>query len=205
MMKKRRRRRMHCRQAEDQFSQTTKNFFLTLEPIPSQDQLSAECDARKGTSAETFSRGASSMLGQRLFQIRRWKKKTREDMFNELIHASKSDKMELSTWRIALSENLHNDCEDRRACREHKCDTQDEMVRLMREQTDMLRHLVEVQERQLDARVPLQPMVNLLPLLPSSTFSSLKYPRMWGRKVRYPLHSIPREGARTRRHPFPHL
>ncbi|XP_074817638.1 neuronal growth regulator 1 isoform X2 [Natator depressus] len=106
-------------------------------------------------NSETLSVGASSIPGQRLSQIRRWGKKTREDMFNELMHTSESDKMELRTWRITLSENLDLDRKDRRACREQERAMQEEMVRIMKEQSDMLRHLVEVQERQLDARVPL--------------------------------------------------
>ncbi|KAM7160519.1 uncharacterized protein RBU57_010618 [Macrochelys suwanniensis] len=90
----------------------SQELFLTLEPVPSQDQLVAEHDAGEGTSAETLSVGTSSTLGQRLSQIRRWKKKTREDMLNELVHASKSDKMELRAWRMALSDNLHMDREE---------------------------------------------------------------------------------------------
>nr|XP_048707173.1 A-kinase anchor protein 11 isoform X2 [Caretta caretta] len=133
----------------------------------------------------------------------RWKKKTREDMFNELKHASESDKMEI-TWRITLLESLHNDPEDRRARREHKRDTQEEMVRIMREQTDMLRHLAEVQERQVDARVLLQPMVNLLPSTPSSTSSSPRCPRMrgWGKSpVSLALNS--RGGYKDQKTPIP--
>ncbi|XP_074981061.1 NKG2-A/NKG2-B type II integral membrane protein-like [Caretta caretta] len=121
---------------------------------------------RRRMRAETSSVGASSTLGQRLSQIRRQKKKTREDMFNKLMRASKSDKTELSARRIALSDSLHKDSEDRRACREHVRDTQDKMVWIMREQIDMLRRLAQVQERQLDARVPLHPMLNLLPSSP---------------------------------------
>ncbi|XP_043376807.1 neuronal growth regulator 1 isoform X3 [Chelonia mydas] len=106
-------------------------------------------------NSETLSVGASSTRGQRLSQIRRWGKKTRGDMFNELMHTSESDKMELRTWRITLSENLDLDRKDRRACREQEHAMQEEKVRIMKEQSDMLRHLAEVQERQLDARVPL--------------------------------------------------
>ncbi|XP_039345506.1 zinc finger and SCAN domain-containing protein 29-like [Mauremys reevesii] len=47
----------------------SQELFLTLEPIPSQDQLLAECDAREGTFAETLSVGTSSTLGQRLSQF----------------------------------------------------------------------------------------------------------------------------------------
>ncbi|XP_048693102.2 uncharacterized protein LOC125630934 isoform X1 [Caretta caretta] len=142
----------------------SQELFLTLEPTPSQDQLEAERDAGEGTSAETLSVGTFSTPGQ----IRRWKKKTLEDMFNELMHSSKSDKMELRAWRITLSENLDL---DRTACREKERVTQEEMLRSMKEQSDMLRHLAEVQERQLDAKVPLQPMLNRLPSSPISTSS----------------------------------
>ncbi|XP_043346517.1 neuronal growth regulator 1 isoform X3 [Dermochelys coriacea] len=103
-------------------------------------------------NSETLSAGASSTPGQRLSQIRRWGKKTREDMVNVLMHTSESDKTELRIWRITLTENLDL---DRRASREQERARQEEMLRIMKEQSDMLRHLVEVQERQLDARVPL--------------------------------------------------
>ncbi|XP_053876291.1 uncharacterized protein LOC128832731 [Malaclemys terrapin pileata] len=93
----------HVRQASgESILPNSQELFLTLKPITSQDQLASEHDAGEGTSAETLSVGASSTLGQKLSQIRRWKKKTREDMFNEL----RSDKTELRAWRITLSENL---------------------------------------------------------------------------------------------------
>ncbi|CAM2118806.1 unnamed protein product [Caretta caretta] len=82
------------------------------------DQLAVEPDARESTSAETLPVSASSTLGQRLFQIRRWKKKIRENMFNELMHASESNKTELRAWKITLSENMER--EDRRVCREQE-------------------------------------------------------------------------------------
>ncbi|XP_065445654.1 immunoglobulin superfamily member 3 isoform X4 [Chrysemys picta bellii] len=155
--------------------------------------------------AETLSVGTSSTLGQRLSQIRRRKKKTQEDMFNELIRAFESDKTECRAWKTTPSENLDMDREDRRACREQERAKQEELLRIMKKQSDMLKHLVEVQERQLDARVPLQPMLNMLPSSPSSTSSSPKRPMRRGRKVRYPLHSTVGEGTRTRRRPFPRL
>ncbi|XP_073191453.1 uncharacterized protein [Lepidochelys kempii] len=76
----------------------SQELFLILETIPSQDQLAVECDVGEGTSAETLSVGASSTPGQTLSQIRRRKK----NKFNELMHASKSEKIELRAWRITL-------------------------------------------------------------------------------------------------------
>ncbi|XP_044857789.1 zinc finger and SCAN domain-containing protein 29-like [Mauremys mutica] len=53
--------------------------FLTLEPIPSQDALVQDCDGGEGTSAAALSLAdASSTPAQRLSQIRRRKKRTRE-------------------------------------------------------------------------------------------------------------------------------
>ncbi|KAG6929008.1 hypothetical protein G0U57_006667 [Chelydra serpentina] len=57
------------------------NQDLTLEPIPSQDPLVRDCDGGEGTSAATVSLGASSTPAQRLSQIGRGGKRTREDMF----------------------------------------------------------------------------------------------------------------------------
>ncbi|XP_039376158.1 zinc finger and SCAN domain-containing protein 29-like [Mauremys reevesii] len=55
------------------------DLFLTLEPIPSQDPLVQDCDGGEGTSAAALSlAGASSTPAQRLSQIRRQKKRTRE-------------------------------------------------------------------------------------------------------------------------------
>nr|XP_023960111.1 uncharacterized protein LOC112059403 [Chrysemys picta bellii] len=144
----------------------SEELFLTFEHIPSQDQLAVKRDTREGTSTEILSIGASSTPEQRLSQMRRHKKKTWEDMFDELMHISKSDKMELRAWRITLSENLDVDREDESMLGTSACHT-GEMLRIMKEQSDTLRRLVEVQERQLDARVPLQPMLNLLPSSPS--------------------------------------
>ncbi|XP_050791803.1 suppressor of cytokine signaling 2 isoform X1 [Gopherus flavomarginatus] len=63
------------------------------------------------------------------------KRQLRKTMFNELRHASKSDKRELRAWRITLSENLDMEREDRRACREQEYAIQEEMLWIMKEQT----------------------------------------------------------------------
>ncbi|EMP37466.1 Zinc finger and SCAN domain-containing protein 29 [Chelonia mydas] len=138
----------------------SQELFLTLEPVPSQDPLVRDCDGGEGTSA------------QRLSQIRRRKKQTREDMFCDLMCSSKGDRAQLHAWRLTLSESMRIDQEGRKASKEQECNTQEEMLQLMGAQTDMLRHLVEVQERQLDLRVQLHPVMNELPSSPSSISSS---------------------------------
>ncbi|EMP34241.1 Zinc finger and SCAN domain-containing protein 29 [Chelonia mydas] len=90
----------------------SQELFLTLEPIPSQDQLVVECDTGGGTSAETLSVGASSTPGQTLSQIRRRKK----NKFNELMHASESEKIRAQSMEDYTADKLDMDREDRRAC-----------------------------------------------------------------------------------------
>ncbi|XP_077683403.1 short transient receptor potential channel 1 isoform X3 [Eretmochelys imbricata] len=58
---------------------------------------------------------------------------------------------------------------------------QDAMLRLLEVQTDMLRHMVEVQERQQEHRLLLQPLCNQLPSSLHSIASSPRRPRtQWG-------------------------
>ncbi|EMP38094.1 hypothetical protein UY3_04672 [Chelonia mydas] len=123
----------------------SQDLFLTLEPIPSQGLLLRDRDGGEGISAATLSMGASSTPAQRLSQIR-------EHTFCDLTRASETDRAQLNAGRLTLSESTRPDQKGRKACREQERNTQEEMLRLMGEQTDMLRHLVEVQERQLDPR-----------------------------------------------------
>lgn len=84
-----------------------------------------------------------------------------EDMFNEIMNASGKADTEQSVWRIALSEKL--DMASRTAAQESECGTQQEMLRTLKEQTGRLRHLVDFQEKHLEARLPLQPLQNDIP------------------------------------------
>ncbi|XP_067424633.1 zinc finger and SCAN domain-containing protein 29-like [Emydura macquarii macquarii] len=65
---------------------------------------------------------------------------------------------ELRVWRISLSDKLNLD--NRKAAQEYEHSTQDEMLCIMRDQSNMLRCLVELQEAQWQERLPLQPQQN---------------------------------------------
>ncbi|KAG6920757.1 hypothetical protein G0U57_014234, partial [Chelydra serpentina] len=71
----------------------------------------------------------------RLSQIRRRKKCTRDDMFSELMQSSHTDRAQLNAWLVAEARKAFGEC-DRIM--------QEEMLRLIGEQTDMNRHLVEL-------------------------------------------------------------
>ncbi|EMP38612.1 hypothetical protein UY3_04178 [Chelonia mydas] len=58
---------------------------------------------------------------------------------------------ELRAWRISLSEKLDMGMESRKASNEYECVAQDEMLRIMRDQADILRCLVELREQKQEA------------------------------------------------------
>ncbi|XP_050797398.1 eukaryotic translation initiation factor 3 subunit A-like [Gopherus flavomarginatus] len=138
----------------------------------------------EGTSAANFS--SLPTLSRRLSQIRRQKKKTREEMFSEIMEVTRNERAHLNEWKdvVAKYRKDASDREDRRDEREDRRDARDERwrqedqrwqdatLRLLRDQTDMLRRMVELQERQQDHRVPLQPLYNHPPPSPCSLASS---------------------------------
>ncbi|XP_053884884.1 pre-mRNA-splicing factor CWC22 homolog [Malaclemys terrapin pileata] len=132
----------------------------------------------EGTSAAANS-SSLPPPSRRLSQIRRRKKRTRDEMFSEIMESSRSDRAHLNEWKEIVSkyrkeaserEDRRDQREDRRDQREDRRDARDErwrqedqrrqdaMLGLLHEQTDMLRHLVELQERLLENRLPLQPL-----------------------------------------------
>ncbi|EMP28947.1 Ankyrin repeat and SOCS box protein 5 [Chelonia mydas] len=96
--------------------------------------------------AGNVSFGMLSTPENRLSLIRRRKRK-REDMFTEVMNASETADTELRAWRISLSEKLDMDMKSRKASNEQEQVAQDKMLRIMRDQADMLRRLVELQEQ----------------------------------------------------------
>ncbi|EMP42435.1 Zinc finger and SCAN domain-containing protein 29 [Chelonia mydas] len=160
----------------------SQELFIILEPIPSQPGL-PDLEGREGTSAPNVSMLPLASPSQRLAQVRRRKTHTRNEMFSELMQSSPTERAQENAWRQTMSESrkAQNERENRRDTREERWLDQQErwrqrdetrqeaMLRLLEDQTDMLRHMVEVQERH---RSPLQP--------PSSIASSPRRPRMRG-------------------------
>ncbi|XP_074973739.1 uncharacterized protein LOC142068492 [Caretta caretta] len=153
----------------------SQDLFIILTEIPFQPNQAGE-----GTSA------AANVSSQRLSQIRRQKKHTHDEMFSELMQSSGTDRAQQNVWRdtVAQYRKVANECEDRRDDRDERWRQEDQRrqdatLGLLQDQTDMLWQLVEVQERQQDHRLPLQPLFNRRPSSPSSTASSPRRPRTW--------------------------
>ncbi|XP_074803674.1 LOW QUALITY PROTEIN: uncharacterized protein LOC141984497 [Natator depressus] len=185
----------------------SQELFITLEPIPSQPSQPGlpDLEGREGTSAPNVSTLPLASPSQRLAQVRRRKTRTRDEMFSELMQSSRTERAQENAWRQTMSEprKAQNEHENRRDTREDRWLDQQErwqqrdetgqeaMLRLLEDQTDMLRHMVEVQERH---RSPLQP--------PSSIASSPRRPRMRGGGVWAPNHATPEDCPSNRRLAF---
>ncbi|XP_074823768.1 uncharacterized protein LOC141996018 [Natator depressus] len=183
----------------------SQELFITLEPIPSQTSQGGLLDheAGEGTSAANVSMLPLSSPSQRLAQSRRRKKCTRDEMFSELMQSSRTERAPQNAWRQTMAETRKalNERDERRE--EHDERRQDAMLSLMGEQTDMLRHLVELQERQQEHTPLLQPLYNRLSSSPSSITSSSRCPRTpGGGRLRAPSHSTPEDCPSNRRLAF---
>ncbi|XP_074820955.1 uncharacterized protein LOC141994617 [Natator depressus] len=164
----------------------SQDLFITLDldpvpPEPTQGGL-PDPEGGEGTSAAYVS------PSQRLAKIRRRKKRTRDEMFSDLMLSSHTDRAQQNTWRQTMSECRRRQydreerwwAEDGRWCQlaERR---QESMLRLLEDQTHMLQHMVKQQERQPEHRPPLQPLCNQPPSSPSSIASSPRCPRTrWG-------------------------
>ncbi|XP_074815691.1 uncharacterized protein LOC141991276 [Natator depressus] len=171
----------------------SQDLFLTLTEIPSQPK-----EAEEGTSAAA---NVSSLPPpfQRLSQIRQRKKCTRDDMFTELMQSSSTER---AVWRDTIAEYRTVADERQERLRQEDQRRYEEMLGLLRDQMDVLQHLVEVHERQQNHRPPLQPLLNRLPSSPSSIASSPRCPRTRGGRLRAPNHSTPMDSPSNRRLAF---
>ncbi|XP_053884345.1 uncharacterized protein LOC128837313 [Malaclemys terrapin pileata] len=164
---------------EDELAESTQHsvlpnsqdLFLSLTEVPSQASIQ-DHDSMEGISAANSS--SLPPPSRRLSQIRRRKKKTRDEMFAEIMESTRSERAHLNEWKDTVSKYRKeaSEREDMRDQREERRDARDERWRqedqrrqdatlgLLREQTDMLQHLVKLQEWQQDNRVPLQPLYN---------------------------------------------
>ncbi|XP_065435280.1 SRRM2 protein homolog rsr-2-like [Chrysemys picta bellii] len=186
----------------------SQDLFLILTEVPSQASQAStqDSDPMEGTSAAANS-SSLPPPSRRLSQIRRRKKRTRDEMFSEIMESSRSDRAHLNEWKETVSkyrkeaseredrrdqrEDRRDQREDRRDQREDRRDARDErwrqedqrrqdaMLGLLREQTDMLQRLVELQERLLENRLPLQPLFHPPPS-PCSVSSSPRRVRTRG-------------------------
>ncbi|XP_065410505.1 uncharacterized protein LOC135973049 [Chrysemys picta bellii] len=190
---------------EDELAESTQHsllpnsqdLFITPTEVPSQASTQ-DSDPMEGTSAAANS-SSLPPPSRRLSQIRRRKKKTRDEMFSEIMQSSRSDRAHLNEWKETVSKYRKevSEREDRRDQREERRDDRDERWRQedqrMKDATlGLLRRLVEVQERLLENRLPLQPLFHPPPS-PCSVSSSPRRVRMrgGGGRLRTPSHSTP--------------
>ncbi|KAM9173386.1 uncharacterized protein ACDP82_000486 [Pangshura tecta] len=191
--------------AQHSVSPNSQELFLTQTELASQPSQATipNNEAMEGTFAANFS--SLPTPSQRLSKIRRRKKKTRDEMFSDIMEVNRKERAHLNEWKEMVS-NYRKDASER----EDRRDTQDERWRqedwqedqrwrqedqrwrdatlgLLRDQTDMFRRLVELQERQQDHRVLLQPLYNHPS--PCSTSSSPSPVRTRGRRLHAPMHS----------------
>ncbi|XP_073184032.1 ubiquitin carboxyl-terminal hydrolase 15 isoform X4 [Lepidochelys kempii] len=167
---------------------------LDLEPVPPEPTQGCLLDPAggEGTSAACVSMITGSSPSQRLVKLRKKKKRTRDEMFSELMLSSHTDRAQTNAWRQIMSEcrKAQNDREERwqaeeraeaQMWRQRDQRRQDSMLRLLEDQTSMLQCMVELQQRQLEHRLPLQPLCNQPPSSPSSIASTPRRPRtQWG-------------------------
>ncbi|XP_074803663.1 uncharacterized protein LOC141984486 [Natator depressus] len=186
----------------------SQELFLTLdlEPVPPEPTQGCLLDPAggEGTSAACVSMITGSSPSQRLVKIRKKKKRTRDEMFSELMLSSHTDRAQTNAWRQIMSDcrKAQNDQEERwwaeeskwraeeskwraeeraeaRMWRQRDERRQDSMLRLLEDQSSMLQCMVELQQRQLEHRLPLQPLCNQPPSSPSSIASTPRRPRTW--------------------------
>ncbi|XP_073206718.1 uncharacterized protein [Lepidochelys kempii] len=203
----------------------SQELFLTLdlEPVPPEPTQGCLLDPAggEGTSAACVSMITGSCPSQRLVKLRKKKKKrTRDEMFSGLMLSSHTDRAQTNAWRQIMSEcrKAQNDREERWRAEESKWRAeeraeaqmwqqrderrQDSMLRLLEDQTSMLQCMVELQQRQLEHRLPLQPLCNQPPSSPSSIASTPRRPRTWWGGHRPTSHSATEDCPKKRRLSF---
>ncbi|KAM9112306.1 uncharacterized protein ACDP82_021084 [Pangshura tecta] len=140
-------------------SPNSQELFLTQTELASQP--SQDNEAMEGTSAANFS--SLSTPSQRLSKIRRRKKKTREEMFTDIMEVTCKERAHLNEWKAVVS-NYRKDASER----EDRRDTRDERWRQEDRQEDQRWR----QEDQLwqDATLGLLLMSNHPGICPRMTF-----------------------------------
>ncbi|XP_048703093.2 uncharacterized protein LOC125635438 [Caretta caretta] len=202
----------------------SQELFLTLdlEPLPPEPIQGCFLDPAggEGTSAACVSMITGSSPSQTLVKIRKKKKCTRDEMFSEPMLSSHTDRAQMNAWRQIMSEcrKAQNDREKRWQAEESKwraedraeaqmwqqCDErrQDSMLRLLEDQTSMLQCMVELQQRQLEHRLPLQHLCNQPPSSSSSIASTPRRPRTRHGGHRPTSHSATEDCPKKRRLSF---
>ncbi|XP_065406198.1 myb/SANT-like DNA-binding domain-containing protein 2 [Chrysemys picta bellii] len=95
----------------------SQDLFLSLTEVPSQASTQ-DHDPMEGTST-TANFSSLPPPSRRLSQIRRWKKRTRDEMFVEIMESTRNERAHLNEWKDTVSKYRKD--EDRRDQREERC------------------------------------------------------------------------------------
>ncbi|XP_065444157.1 uncharacterized protein LOC135982253 [Chrysemys picta bellii] len=188
----------------------SQDLFITLTEIPYEASPAVTPDTESGegsaTPSATVSQPSLESHSQRLARIRRRKKRTREDMFSELMASSQAQAAQQTQWRENLTRMHQANMDREERWRQEDQQATQTLLGLLREQTDTLRHLVDVlQERRQEDRAPLQSISNRPPPPPSPIPTSPKVQRRRGGRVPAKSHSTPAESSSSRRLSFPKI
>ncbi|KAM7134845.1 uncharacterized protein RBU57_017019 [Macrochelys suwanniensis] len=190
----------------------SQDLFITLTEIPYQPSQGSNPDQEsgEGSAAASVSRTTRASPSHRLAQIRRRKKRTRDDMFSELMVCSRNEAAQRRE-DISQSERASSEWEQRAEAREDRWQQEDQqatqtLLGLMREQTDTLRRLVDVlQDRRQEERGPLYLISNRPPPQQSPIPPPPKVTRTRGSRGRVNNHSTPADCSSSRRLSFPKI
>ncbi|XP_074921739.1 uncharacterized protein LOC142046781 [Chelonoidis abingdonii] len=125
-------------------SPNSQELFVTPE-LPSQPSqaTSPDSEAMEATSAAQLS--GLPTPSRRLAQIRRRRKRTRDEMFSEIMEVTRNDRAHQNEWKDVLAKYRKDasEREDRRDARDERCRQEDQRWRdatlqLLRAQTDIL-------------------------------------------------------------------
>ncbi|KAM7181437.1 uncharacterized protein RBU57_000251 [Macrochelys suwanniensis] len=190
----------------------SQDLFITLTEIPYEPSQGSIPDQEpgEGSAAASVSRPTHGSPSQRLALIRRRKKRTRDDMFSELMVCSRNEAVQRRE-DVSRSERAVSKWEQRAEAREDRWRQEDQqatqtLLGLMREQMDTLRRLVDVlQDQRQEERAPLYVISNRPPPPQSPIPPSPKVTRTRGGRGHGNNHSTPADCSSSRRLSFPKI
>ncbi|XP_037761956.1 dnaJ homolog subfamily C member 18 isoform X3 [Chelonia mydas] len=99
-------------------------------------------------------RGTPYTPAEHLRQIRTQPRRSKEDIFQEVFQYSETEKQERRVWSESLKENFKIDRQDRKESQEQIFMGHEQMIKLMEEQTEMLKSLITLQAEHMRVRPP---------------------------------------------------
>ncbi|XP_074831320.1 uncharacterized protein LOC142000727 [Natator depressus] len=118
-------------------------FYSTADQPVLPIESMGKSSAGEGTSAAAALRVFLSTPAECLTQIRRRKKRTWDDVFTELLQASAALDFEHRDCRMNIGDSLEKERVERRKVQEKEREMHQDIIRLLRQQTQILQTLVD--------------------------------------------------------------